>query len=186
MNYTRPRLLLPYVAIFSHIFDHRIGRGIGFETAFSLAKQGAKVLFAARNLEKATKELEDMTSMATLPVKPELFKCDLESCQSCFWQKKQGSIFPPGGNNFFGSLWKPWNWPGVMMWEIYSWSFYANVGLYSEILKTKHTSTSKTWKPDKQNSTWSGSLFGGILPTWDSERSLKMGEIRWNTIKSTN
>jgi len=56
--------------------------GIGFETAFSLAKQGAKVLFAARNLEKATKELEDMTSMATLPVKPELFKCDVSSVES--------------------------------------------------------------------------------------------------------
>lgn len=102
--------------IFFHIFDHRIGRGIGFETAFSLAKQGAKVLFAARNLEKATKELEEMTSMATLPVKPELFKCDLESCQSCFWQKNKGQFFSRGQRFFWEVCESHGNWPGEMMW----------------------------------------------------------------------
>ncbi|CAE6955318.1 unnamed protein product [Symbiodinium natans] len=56
--------------------------GIGFETALALARQGATLLLAARNVEKATADAEAIASQIGSGQKPEVFKCDVSSTES--------------------------------------------------------------------------------------------------------
>ena len=56
--------------------------GIGFETALALARQGATVLLAARNMEKATNDAEAIAVETPGKVKPQIFKCDVSSIGS--------------------------------------------------------------------------------------------------------
>ncbi|CAE7678201.1 unnamed protein product [Symbiodinium pilosum] len=52
--------------------------GIGFETALALARSGATVLLAARNIEKADSDAE-VIMQQTGKDKPKVFKCDVSS-----------------------------------------------------------------------------------------------------------
>lgn len=56
--------------------------GIGFETALAIAQQGAQVLLAARNVEKATSDLEIIASHTGQAGKLKVFKCDVSSSES--------------------------------------------------------------------------------------------------------
>lgn len=56
--------------------------GIGFETALAIAQQGAQVLLAARNVEKATSDLEIIASHTGQAGKLKVFKCDVSSTES--------------------------------------------------------------------------------------------------------
>eukprot|EP00439_Symbiodinium_sp_Y106_P056348 s1222_g7.t2 len=56
--------------------------GIGFETALGLAQRGAKVLLAARNVEKADADAAVISQEAGIKEKPQVIKCDVSSTQS--------------------------------------------------------------------------------------------------------